>query len=422
MADMPSAISGALKQPFAEQVAFFRNKLGKLVPTAKWDDISRSGHDKGFMVAGAMKADLLADLAAAADRSISEGQSLEAFRNDFMATVERRGWVGFTGDESPARRAWRTRVIYQTNCATSYAAGRLAQLKEGGFPIWVYHHSDSVTYPRPEHVAWGGLTLPADHPFWRTHYPPSAWGCHCYVLGARSDRGARRLGGDPGRQLPDGWDAIDAKSGAPAGIDKGWDYAPGESVADTVRQMAAKTQQWEYSLAKSYMQGVPEPVRDDLARAYRELPSVATDVRRYATRILEEMTHLEIQPYRTIGLLTGADAARVKELMGVDVAGYDYAIDQSAINKIAKDHGDPEAEAPRGQLAITAVDYADIPALLNSPDGPIRDVGKSWKSQQPVVKISKYFGEEELVTVWEVRAGRKSLALQSMWRMAHRAL
>lgn len=29
----------ALKRPFAEQVAFFRGKLGNLVPTAKWDEL-----------------------------------------------------------------------------------------------------------------------------------------------------------------------------------------------------------------------------------------------------------------------------------------------------------------------------------------------------------------------------------------------
>ena len=62
---------------------------------------------------------------------------------------------------------------------------------------------------------------------------------------------------------------------------------PGDSVAKTVAEMAQKTTQWEYTLAKSYMQGVPESVRDRLARSYRGLSSVADDTRRYAQAVLE---------------------------------------------------------------------------------------------------------------------------------------
>ena len=165
-----------LRRPFAEQVAFFRGKLGNLVPTARWDDIWKSAHDRAFMVAGAAKADLLADLAAAVDKAIAEGETLDAFRKRFAAIVQKHGWHGWTGEETEAGRAWRTRIIYQTNLATSYAAGRLAQLKDAGFRYWVYRHSGSE-HPRLQHLAWDGLTLPADHPFWQTHYPPSGWNC-----------------------------------------------------------------------------------------------------------------------------------------------------------------------------------------------------------------------------------------------------
>lgn len=245
MADkpLPSALSGVFKRPFPEQLAFFRQKLARLVPTARWDDLQKSAHDTAFMVAGAAKADLLADLAAAVDRAIAEGKSLDAFRRDFRAIVERHGWSGWTGEGSQAGVAWRTRVIYSTNAATSYAAGRLAQLREGGFSHWVYRHNDSVRHPRPQHQAWNGLTLPPDHEFWRTHYPPNGWGCRCYVVGARSARGARRLGGDPGKALPQDWNATDPKTGEPPGIGKGWGYRPGGTVTDTVRALRDKLDQ-----------------------------------------------------------------------------------------------------------------------------------------------------------------------------------
>lgn len=213
----------ALRRPFAEQVAFFRGKLGNLVPTARWDDLLRSQHDRAFMVAGAARADLLADLADAVDRAIADGEGLEQFRARFGEIVQRRGWQGWTGSETAAGQAWRTRIIYQTNASTSYAAGRREQLKD--FPVWIYRHGGSAE-ARPQHLAWDGLALPNAHPFWDTHSPPNGWGCSCYVVGANSTADAEALGGEPGREPPPGWDQR-RPSGQMPGIDRGWDYAPG---------------------------------------------------------------------------------------------------------------------------------------------------------------------------------------------------
>ena len=173
----PSQIDGATRLPFAEAIAFFRAKLGNLIPTQAWDDLWQSQHDSGFMVAGATEADLLADIATAIDQAISQGTSLDQFRKAFRQIVADRGWHGWTGEGSAAGEAWRTRIIYSANTSTAYAAGRLAQLHAGGFALWVYRHNDSVLHPRPQHLAWNGLTLPADSPFWQTHYPPNGWNC-----------------------------------------------------------------------------------------------------------------------------------------------------------------------------------------------------------------------------------------------------
>lgn len=236
---MAERIAGIFRRPFAEQVAAFRLRLGNLVPTARWDDVFQDGHNRAFMVAGATKADLLNDLAQAVDKELSQGTSLEEFRRDFREIVARRGWHGWTGEGTKAGEAWRTRVIYRTNAATSYAAGRLAQLIEGGFALWVYRHGGSLE-PRLQHLGWDGLVLPPDHPFWSTHAPPNGWGCSCYVVGARSEKGARRVGGDPDKVLKDGWQTPLPRTGAPEGIDRGWAYAPGGDVADTVLALRDK--------------------------------------------------------------------------------------------------------------------------------------------------------------------------------------
>lgn len=398
--------AGVLRRPFAYQVAFFRSKLGNLIPTARWTDVRRNQHDRGFMVAGAQSADLLADLAAAVDRAITEGKSIGAFRKDFAAIVERNGWA-YRGDFN-----WRTRTIYQTNIATRYAAGREAQLRAGNFAWILYKHGGSAD-PRPQHLAWDGLVLPADHAFWQTHSAPNGWGCKCRKVGARSPEAARRLGGDPGKALPEGWDAIDPKTGAPPGIDKGWDYRPGDTVADTVQQMAAKTQHWDYVLAKAYMQGVPETQRDALALAYRALPSVANDTRLYAQRILEGRTGLDIPVYRTLGLLTTGQARRVGELLERDATGFDFSIGRDAPLHIRGSHGDAAAEAARGQRAVVAADYAYLPQIVNEPDDII-PAGSSGVGH-PVVRFIKEISGEVYTAAFELRAGRKTLALQSFW-------
>lgn len=232
-------LAGTFRRPFAEQVAAFRLRLADLRPTATWMDVWQAEHDRAFMVAGALKADLLADLAGAVQKAIEEGTSLEQFRADFREIVTRRGWHGWTGEGTKRGEAWRTRVIYKTNMATSYAAGRWAQLRAAGYPLLIYRHGGSLD-PRLEHLSWDGLILSADHPFWLTHAPPNGWGCSCYIVGARSERDAVRKGGKPQKKLPDGWAVISPKTGAPAGIDRGWAYAPGASVAEAVSQQAQK--------------------------------------------------------------------------------------------------------------------------------------------------------------------------------------
>lgn len=213
--------------PFQEQIEFFRKKIN--LPTATWDDIWQEAHDLAFVVAGATKADLLDDLRAAVDKAISMGTSLETFRKDFRAIVGKTGWQGWTGEGTPGGFAWRTKIIYETNLRTSYAAGRWQQLNDPGLrklmPYWRYVHNDSVMTPRPHHKAWGdaGLTLPADHAFWKTHFPPNGWGCKCRVTAVLKPRPSDAT------SPPAGWSDIDEKTGAPVGIDKGWAYSPGAS-------------------------------------------------------------------------------------------------------------------------------------------------------------------------------------------------
>ncbi len=220
--------------PWAAQIDFLLQKLN--LPTERWNDIQRGAHDRAFIVAGAQKAELLDDLHQAV-LDAAKGGSLEAFRRDFKAIVARHGWSGWTGEGSPDGIAWRTKVIYTTNMDTSYAAARYQQLTHPdsikAMPFWRYVHSDSVMHPRPFHLAWNGLTLPYDHAFWQTHFAPNGWGCQCRIVGVTRREAAKAQYTEP----PEDWNTIDPKTGAPVGIDKGWDYAPGASVTRTFQSL-----------------------------------------------------------------------------------------------------------------------------------------------------------------------------------------
>ena len=244
------SISFGFNLPFAEQAEFLRQKLN--LGTKAWDDITHSAHDRSFVVAGAMKADLLADLHAAVQKEVDGGTTLETFRKDFREIVTKHGWHGWTGEGTAAGEAWRTRVIYETNLYTSYAAGRYAQLTDPDLlkvcPYWKYVHDDGVTHPRPEHVALHSLVLRHDHPFWQTHYPPNGWGCRCRVTAVTAP------GEGDKTEPPKGWDSIDPKTGTPPGIDKGWAYAPGASVADDLRKIVeAKAGKYQEPLKGDFL-------------------------------------------------------------------------------------------------------------------------------------------------------------------------
>jgi uncharacterized protein with gpF-like domain len=207
-----------------EAIQYLRTKTD--IPTKRWDDIAGQAHDRYFMVAGAAKADLLADLHAAVLKGLEQGTTIETFREDFRSIVAARGWTGWTGEGTAAGRAWRTQVIYGTNLRTSYAAGRYSQMQAlaDRRPWWRYRHNDTVLHPRPHHQAWDGTVLRHDDPWWETHYTPNGWGCRCYVE-TLAPRDLEREGITPDQPPPS---PIDPKTGAPVGIDKGWDHAPGK--------------------------------------------------------------------------------------------------------------------------------------------------------------------------------------------------
>ena len=375
------------RHQFEEQIDFFRRKLN--LPSETWRDIQRAAHDRAFMVAGAMKADLLADLRKSVDQAV-QGGSIGEFRKQFSDIVAKHGWTGWTGEGSKAGEAWRTRVIYQTNIVTSYAAGRRAQLLDPDLlarrPFWRYVHSDSVSHPRPHHKQWGDmrLTLRHDHPFWDTHYPPNGWGCKCRVVPVA------KPGEEDATTPPEGWDATDPRTDAPVGIDEGWDYAPGARANDEMR-----------SFVQDKLIQYPPAISSALSR----------DVNRYINAeqpapdfVREVLADRQRRDPLWLGFVERPDW--IKDILGVDTTGYTVLLSADAPRHVESSHGFDGGE----QRAATPEDFSELSSVLNNPDH-LR-AGEKSRQNNPTIVATKAIDGEVFRAVWEVLAGKRNRALQ----------
>lgn len=219
--------------PFKEQIEFFRRKIN--IPTNSYADIYNNEHDYAFVVAGANRNALLNDFRAAIDKAISQGTTLDEFRQDFAEIVEKHGW-SYNGSFN-----WRSRVIYETNLNSSYQAGRYQQLRDAKFPYLEYLHSDYVEHPRELHESWNHLVLNFNDPWWDSHFPPNGYGCQCRVRG-RTNGDLKRMGKDGPDTAPTiNWvdRVIGENSGdprivrVPEGIDPSFEHIPGQTRLDT---------------------------------------------------------------------------------------------------------------------------------------------------------------------------------------------
>jgi hypothetical protein len=381
-------IDGSFGDPFKEQIDFFIRKLS--LPTAAWDDIFRAAHDRFFMVAGAMKADLVNDLQQAVGRAIREGEGLEAFRDRFYAAVDKNGWHGWTGEDSQAGRDWRTRVIYQTNLQTSWAAGRYKQLMDPDLlavrPYWLYIHNDSVAHPRPLHKEWGDeqLTLRYDDPFWDTHYPPNGWGCRCRVKAVREPADGAATA------RPDGWDSVDAKTGEPPGIDKGWGYAPGANTETPLRSFVQeKLITYEPAIAKA------------LTRDINRYIATTRDVAGWAREVLADTARAE--PL-WVGFVENPERLAAAA-GGRDMTGYLVTIPADAVRHVENSHGlDGGSQRPP-----RAADFQLVQTVLNFAD-QILAGDKTGTGSDAIIAL-KRIGTEVFRIVFEIRPGAKNRAL-----------
>jgi hypothetical protein len=384
-----STVDG-VRQQFQEQIDFLRRKLN--LPSESWRDIQSAAHDRAFVVAGATKADLLHDLRKAVDQAV-QGGSIGEFRKNFAEIVAKHGWTGWTGEGTKAGEAWRTRVIYQTNLMTSYAAGRRAQLLDPDLverrPFWRYVHNDSVTHPRPQHKRWGDmkLTLRHDHPFWETHFPPNGWGCKCRVVAVAAP------GDGDGTEPPEGWAQTDPATGAPVGIDEGWGYAPGARADNELRSFV-QDKLIDYPPAIERMLSV------DVNRHLNTTERITDFVQRVRDGSLRNED-------LWMGFVEPEAAARIKAATGQDVDSYMVLLPEDNVRHTYREH----RWDGKGQRPVEPADYEHVASFINEANEtlPGTDLGRHGETR---VLVRREIDGEVFRAVFEILHGKRNRALK----------
>lgn len=243
-----------------EVTRYFEQK--GLKPAFSWQDVSAEEHAHAFTVAKAVEAELLTLFKTSIQRAIESGQGFETWREGLIPELARLGWYGRRRVDDPTgqwkskvvdfSRPARLRTIFWTNVRAARAAGQWERIQrtKKGLPYLLYVRTTSVE-PRPEHLVWAGVILPVDDEFWKTHFPPNAWGCKCAVRQITRDEAGRLAGQDGYTRDPPTIamkTVVNARTGEvreiPEGIDRGFETNPGLSRAKSlVEILEARLQQ-----------------------------------------------------------------------------------------------------------------------------------------------------------------------------------
>lgn len=153
-----------------------------------WWEVWQDQQARAFTVAKLARLDVLADIRAEVERSLSDGITQRDFLQALAPRLKAAGWWGkkiVVDDQGNAEIAregspWRLETIFRTNSQTAYMAGRYRRQVDNAAarPYWQYVAvMDSRT--RDSHAAMNGKIFPADDPIWQWLYPPCGFRCRC---------------------------------------------------------------------------------------------------------------------------------------------------------------------------------------------------------------------------------------------------
>lgn len=251
--------------PPPEVTGYFDGKSNR--PAFSWLDVWAEEHAYKFTVAKAVELDVLNAFRGTMSVAAHGGKGYESWKPLIEKELTKLGWWGPRMVSDPEGRDpdrmvnfasdRRLKTIFWSNLNSARSAGQWerAQRSKKVLPYVLYMRTTSAD-PRAEHLAWVGLILPLDDPFWSTHWPPNGWACKCQVrmISAREAAAligtSRVVGKDAeGKDISVSYTDTPADLGpdvefrnrrtgeiikVPPGIDPGWHTNPGLARATTL--------------------------------------------------------------------------------------------------------------------------------------------------------------------------------------------
>lgn len=117
-----------------------------------------------------------------------------------------------------------------------------------------------------------------------------------------------------------------------------------------------------------------------------------------------------------LGNVSSAVVKKVKSLFGIDITNRTHLLADNDIRHMIKQHGNPEIEAVRGQIAITSKDIEKIPDILNNYDNIVK--GTDNKDGNTIRYIKKYSDNVSYVVEVIPTANDTTLYVKTMWKKA----
>jgi SPP1 gp7 family putative phage head morphogenesis protein len=170
--------------PNQEAIDFIRSK--PVISREAFDELLADLKGRAFTIAGAVPADvmqtvrdIIATLPSGQPWDVVKGNVVNAispFIIDPNASAEERAKQALAAEA-------KAELLLRINGQEAYASAAYGVMnrQRGIFKYWQYQTMGDSRV-RPAHRALDGIVLPADSPFWETHFPPWDWGCRCIVI------------------------------------------------------------------------------------------------------------------------------------------------------------------------------------------------------------------------------------------------
>lgn len=253
MADSP--LIALVKLTPKEAVAYLKQR-DQLTKSFNWQDVWQEEHAHQFTVSRLANLDILEAMRDGILSSVKGDSSRQYWTKNAKELLIQAGWWGKKSLSDPTTGEIvtttfdpaRLKLIFDTNTRMAYSAGLWQRIERNKqthpYIRYITRRDERV---REQHRSWDNLTLPIDHSFWKTHFPPNGWRCRCRAMSISQDsydagmspNGERLNKAAPDVQYKD-W--TNKRTGViervPVGIDPGFGYNPGMARSDSLSRVA----------------------------------------------------------------------------------------------------------------------------------------------------------------------------------------